>query len=132
MKQYFDLLKQSNLLRAYSEKARAGVAANPTDLASATRIFHYCKQQNNNAAADRALAEFGQRKESKKSAWTAEELLTLAQLYESAPNYDESACNYYALCTMPLAPTTRPRRLRWAGWARLLLSALEQVIWIRS
>src|ERR1700678_2248507 len=64
MKQYFDLLKQSNLLRAYLEKARAEVAANPTSLAGAARIFHYWKQQNNPAAAERALAEFTQRKES--------------------------------------------------------------------
>ena len=89
MKQYFDLLKQSNSLRAYLEKARAGVAANPTDLASAARIFHYWKQQGNSGAAERALAEFRQRKESKKSAWTAEELSTLAQLYEVSHNYDE-------------------------------------------
>ena len=56
MKRYFDLLKQSNSLRVYLEKARAGVVANPTDLVSAARIFHYWKQQNNIAAADRARA----------------------------------------------------------------------------
>jgi len=131
LKQYFDLLKQSNLLRAYLEKARAGIAANPTDLASAARIFHYWKQQNNIAAADRALAEFRQRKESKKSAWTAEELITLAQLYESSHNYDESARNYYALYnTAPNDAKSAPAAL--AGLARLLLSAPEQAIRLGS
>ncbi len=54
MKQYFELLKTSNSLRAYLEKARAGITANPTELASAARIFHYWKQQNNIPAAERA------------------------------------------------------------------------------
>jgi Flp pilus assembly protein TadD len=123
MKQYFELLKQSNSLRAYLEKARAGVSANPTDLASAARIFHYWKQQNNLPAADRALAEFRHRKESRGSPWTAEELHTLAQLYESSHNYDESARNYYVLYK---DDKSAPAAL--AGLARLLLSAPEQAI----
>lgn len=127
LKQYFDLLKQSNSLRAYLEKARAGVAANPTDLASAARIYHYWKQQNNAAAAERALAEFGQRKESKKSAWTADELLTLAQLYESSHNYDEAARNYYALYNAG-ANDEKSSAAALGGLARLLLSAPEQPI----
>lgn len=131
MKQYFDLLKQSNLLRAYLEKARAGVAANPTDLASAARIFHYWKQQGNAGAAERALAEFRQRKEGKRSAWTAEELSTLAQLYEWSHNYDESARNYYALYNIArTGDMTAAAAL--AGLARLLLSAPEQAIRLGS
>jgi Flp pilus assembly protein TadD len=124
VKQYFDLLKQSNGLRAYLEKARAGVAANPTDLASAARIFHYWKQQNNLPPADRALAEFRQRKESKRSAWTSQELLTLARLYESSHNYDEAARNYYALYSKADASASTAL----AGLAQLLLSAPEQSI----
>ena len=61
--QYFAMLKQTNSLRVYLDRARAGVAANPTDLASAARLFYYWQQQNNLAAAERALAEFRQRKE---------------------------------------------------------------------
>ncbi len=131
MKRYFDLLKQSNSLRAYLEKARAGVAANPTDLTSAARIFHYWMQQNNAAAAERALAEFAQRKESKKSAWTAEELLTLAQLYESSHNYDEAARNYYALYNVA-AKDDKTAAAALGGLARLLLSAPEQAIRLGS
>ena len=43
-------------------------------------MFYYWKQQNNTAAAERALAEFRQRKEARQSAWTTDELLTLARL----------------------------------------------------
>ena len=80
--QYFELLKQTSSLRVYLDRARAGVAANPTDLASAARLFYYWQQQNNLGAAERALAEFRLRKEARKSPWTADELLTLARLYE--------------------------------------------------
>jgi len=131
MKQYFDLLKQSNSLRAYLEKARAGVAANPADLASAARIYHYWKQQSNPVAAERALAEFRQRKESKRSAWTAEELLTLAELYESSHNYDESARNYYSLYNAA-RNDDKTAATALGGLARLLLSAPEQAIRLGS
>jgi hypothetical protein len=127
VKQYFDLLKRSNSLRAYLEKARAAVAANPTDLSSAARIFHYWKQQNNTGAAERALAEFRQRKESKRSAWTAEELSTLARLYESSHNYDESARNYYALYNA-VRNDDKTAATALGSLARLMLSAPEQAI----
>ena len=127
VKQYFDLLKQSNSLRAYLEKARAAVAANPTDLANAARIFHYWKQQNNTGAAERALAEFRQRKESKRSAWTAGELSTLAQLYEGSHNYDEAARNYYALYNVA-RNEDKTAAFALGSLARLMLSAPEQAI----
>jgi hypothetical protein len=127
VKQYFDLLKQSNSLRAYLEKARAAVAANPTDLASAARIFHYWKQQGNSGAAERALVEFRQRKESKRSAWTAEELSTLAQLYEGSHNYDEAARNYYALYNVG-RNDDKVAAAALGSLARLMLSAPEQAI----
>ena len=115
------------LLRAYLEKARAAVAANPTDLASAARIFHYWRQQNNNGAAERALAEFRQRKEAKRSAWTAEELSTLALLYESSHNYDEAARNYYALYNVA-HNDDKTAAVALGSIARLMLSAPEQAI----
>jgi len=127
VKQYFDLLKRSNSLRAYLEKARAAIAANPTDLASAARIFHYWKQQGNTGAAERALGEFRQRKESKRSAWTAEELSTLAQLYESSHNYDEAARNYYALYNVARSDD-KTAAMALGSLARLMLSAPEQAI----
>ena len=131
MKRYFDLLKQSNLLRAYLEKARAGVVANPADLASAARIFHYWKQQGNTGAAERTLAEFSQRKETNHSVWTPEELSTFAQLYESVHDYDRSARNYYALYNVARGDD-KSATAGLAGLARLLLSAPEQAIRLGS
>lgn len=131
IKQYFDLLKQSNSLRAYLEKARAAVAAGPTDLNAAVRIFHYWKQQNNAAASERALVEFRQRKEAKKSAWTVEELSTLARLYDSSHNYDESARNYYALYNLA-GKDDKTAATALAGIARLLLTVPEQSIRLGS
>ncbi len=127
VKQYFDLLRQSNALRAYLEEARAGVAANPTGLPAAARIFHYWKQQGNTAAAERALAEFRRRKDSQRSAWTADELLTLALLYDSTHNYDESARNYYALYNLA-QKDDKAAATALAGIARLLMAAPEQPI----
>lgn len=131
MKKYFDLLKQSNSLRVYLEKARAAVTANPTDLRSAARIYHYWKQQDNLAAAERALAEYRQRKENTKSAWSPEDLLVLAQLYESAHDYDESARNYYALYDLA-RNDDKTAATALGALARLMLSAPEQAIRLGS
>jgi hypothetical protein len=92
--QYFETLKQTGSLRVYLQRARAGVAANPTDLDAAARLFYYWQQQNNVAQAQRALAEFSARKEAARSAWSTEELLTLAQLFSLLHNYDEAARSY--------------------------------------
>ena len=54
------------------------------DAGAAARMFQYWQQQGNMAAAERALAEFRQRKQSRQSPWTSAELLTLARLSESA------------------------------------------------
>ena len=89
--QYFALLKKNNALRAYLARARAGVAANPLDLASVVRLFYYWQQQGNPASAEGALAEFQRAKDARQSPWTSEELLTLARLFESSHNYDEAA-----------------------------------------
>ncbi len=121
--EYFDLLKQTGQLRAYLERARAGVAANPTDLASAVRLFYYWQQQGNAAAAERALVEFRVRKEARQSAWTGDELLTMARLFEGSHNYDEAARNYYALYK-----TDSMAEKALSSLARLLVSAPEQGI----
>ena len=47
IKSYFDLLRANNALRTYLEQARAGAAANPTDVQYAARLFHYWQQQGN-------------------------------------------------------------------------------------
>jgi cellulose synthase operon protein C len=127
--QYFALLKQTNSLRVYLDKARAGVAANPTDLASAVKLFYYWQQQNNLPAAERALAEFRQRKDSRKSAWTSDELLTLGRLYEAVHDYDEAARNYYAMYSATStngAVSEAAAENALSSLARMILTAPEQ------
>lgn len=127
IKTYFTLLRQNNSLRIYLERARAGTVSNPTDVQYAARLFHYWQQQGNAAAAERALNEYRQRKESRKSPWTTNELLVMARLYESINSYDEAARNYYALYTAARSDDSMAEAAL-GSLARLLLSAPEQPI----
>jgi len=127
VKKYFELLKQTGSLRAYLERARTAVTANPTDLSGAARLFYYWQQQGNPASAGRALTEFRQRKDARRSAWTSEELLTLARLSESLPDYDEAARNYYALYSQAGANDAMAETAL-GSLARLMLAAPEQPI----
>ena len=122
---YFQLLKEAHALRRYLEQARNQIATRPTDLAAAARVFYYYQQQGNLAAAQRALFEFRLRKETLKSAWTADELSTLAQLFEGVNNPDEAARGYYALYSLPGAPASAQEKAL-AALANLLLTAPEQ------
>ena len=122
--EYFALLKSTGRLRVYLERSRTAAAANPGDLSTAARLFYYWQQQGNTAAADRALAEFRQRK---KSPWTPQELLTCARLYESTHNYDEAARNYYALYSAA-GPDEAMAETALASLAGLLLTVPEQPI----
>jgi len=124
VKSYFDLLKEAHGLRRYLEQARNQVARRPTDIAAAARIFYYYQQQGNMAAAQRALLEFRLRKDAQKSAWTADELLTLAKLFEGSANNDEAARSYYALYSVPGADAASQEKAL-AGITDLLLATPE-------
>ena len=124
VKGYFDLLRQTRNLRRYLAQARAAVAANPFDLNASARIFYYYQQQGNLAGAQRALIEFRARKEARKQVWTADELFTLARLFEASHNYDEAARHYYALYS---AEASR-REDALAGLTAILLEAPDQPI----
>jgi cellulose synthase operon protein C len=126
VKSYFDLLKEAHGLRRYLEQARSQIAAQPTDIGAAARVFYYYQQQGS-PVAQRALLEYRQRKESKKAAFTADELLTLAKLFEGVNNYNEAARGYYALYSVPSAPPPLQEKAL-AGIANLLLTAPEQPI----
>ncbi len=121
VKSYFDLLKQSHSLRRYLESARNQVAANPSDMSAAARIYYYYQQQGNLAGAQRALYEYRQRK----STYTPDELFTLAQLFEGIHNYDEAARSYYGLYNST-GSGDQERAL--TGLANVLLTAPEQPI----
>ena len=106
------------------DQARIQIAAHPTDVSAAARIYYYYQQQGNIAAATRSLLEYRQRKDAQHSALTAEELYTLGQLFEGVHNYDEAARSYYALNNAG----DGERGL--AGIANVLLTAPEQPIHI--
>ncbi len=125
--EYFAELKRAGELRAFLERARAGVAANPMDVGNAARIFYYWQQQNNVPAANRALAEYRQRKDSRHSTWSAEELLTMARLSEQVHDYDEAARSYYALYALAKSDDGMAETAL-SSLAKLLLDAPEQSI----
>ncbi|MDP8982529.1 MAG: hypothetical protein M3O35_18280 [Acidobacteriota bacterium] len=127
VKGYFDLLKQTHALRRYLELARAQVASKPTDLVPAARIFYYYQQQGNLAASQRALLEYRSRKDARHSAWTPDELRTIARLFSGINNYDESARAWYSLYSLPNAADP-DREEALAEIARLLLTAPEQPV----
>ncbi len=127
VQEYFRLLGETRRLRAFLERARAALAANPDDLNAAARIFYYHQQQGNLAAAERALQEFRLRKEARKASWTAQELLTVARLSEAVHNVEEAARLYYALYSFPGSDGTSTENAL-AGLIQLLFTAPEQPI----
>lgn len=124
---YFKLLEQQGQLRDFVGRARTALASNPTDLNATARLFHYFRSQNNVPAARRALLEYRIAKESGRAPWTADELQTLAQLFERLPEVNEAARLYYALYSAPPAGGPQTERALY-GLANLLLTAPEQPI----
>jgi Flp pilus assembly protein TadD len=122
---YFSLLGQTHNLRAFLDRARAAVAANPEDLNSAARLFYYYQQQGNMEAARRVLVEFRLRKESRDSAWKADELLTLARLFEGVQDSNEAIRQCYALYSLPGADAASTEKAL-AGIINILFNSPEQ------
>src|ERR1035441_9082094 len=124
---YFKLLEEQGQLREFAGRARTALASNPADLNATARLFHYFRAQNNIPAARRALLEYRIAKESGRQPWTADELQTLAQLFEWLPDVNEAARLYYALYSVPPAGGAQAERALY-GLANLLLTAPEQPI----
>jgi predicted Zn-dependent protease len=124
---YFKLLEQQGQLREFTGRARTALAANPTNLDATARLFHYFRSQNNAAAARRALLEYRIAKESSRQAWTADELQTLAQLFELLPDVNEAGRLYYALYSIPPAGGAQAERGLYS-LANLLLTSPDQPI----
>jgi hypothetical protein len=100
-KSYFKLLGDHGQLREFTGRARKALEANPADLDATGRLFHYYQSQNNAAAARRVLLEYRIAKESGNQPWSADELLTLAQLFGDVQDVNEQARLYYALYSAP-------------------------------
>ncbi len=127
MASYFKLLEQEGKLRDFAGRARAALASNHADLDATARIFQYFRSQNNIPAARRALLEYRIAKESGHQPWTADELQTLAQLFERLPDVNEAARLYYALYSVPPARGPQTERALY-GLANLLLTGPDQPI----
>ncbi len=120
---YFELLERTHNLRAFLDRARADIAARPTDLAPVARVFYYYQRAGNIAAAEQALADFEARRAS--APRTAEELFTLARLYERTRNYNEALRYDSSIYSLPGArPADVERAL--ASIIDTLLTAPEQ------
>ncbi len=118
VKSYFELLSHTGSLRRYLQDAQSR-----SGIQGAARIFYYWQQQGNLPFAQRALMEF----EARTKTWTAEDLWTLAQLYEAANDPDRSARCYYALYSLPGAGAADVERAL-AGLANLLFTYAGQGI----
>ncbi len=128
---YFQLLAATHRQRSMLADAQAELREHPDDLAAATRIFYYYQQQGRSDAAANALAEYRVSKESRKAAWTAEELYTFAMLLDRGALYEDAARYYFALSSAQGAlPATQqtPQEAGLAGIVHILLEAPERPI----
>ena len=105
------------------------MTANPTDLASAARIFHYWKAAKQfNASAERALAEFRQRKEKQEVGMDGRRALDARAVVSNRhTTTTKAARDYYALYNVARGDD-KMAATALGSLARLLLSAPEQAI----
>ncbi|HEY6969896.1 MAG TPA: tetratricopeptide repeat protein [Candidatus Angelobacter sp.] len=125
LKNYFDLLKQTQESRRFLLQAQKALARNPDDFNAASRIFHFYRQEGNLDAAERSLTTYRLKKESRSAHWSTEELYTFAQLLERSQRYPEAARYYFALYN---SGNQKGAEQALAGLAHILLEAPEQEI----
>ena len=128
---YYGMAAAQHRPRELLADARGALLKDPDDLAAATRIFFYFQQQGNLDAAARAFDEYRLSKASRNTAWTCDELYTLATLLKNVGLYAESARYDFALYNTPgklTRSTQAPREAALSGIANILLTAPEQSI----
>ena len=126
---YYGMAAAQHRQRELLADARTALIKNPDDLAASTRIFFYFQQQGNLNAAARAFDEYLLSKESRKAAWTPDELYTLATLLNNVGLYAESARYDFALYNTPgklTVATQAPQEAALSGIANILLTAPDQ------
>ena len=124
---YLDMLAKAGRLRSYLAETRAAAQKHPEDLRSAAKLFFCLRKLGNQPAARHALVEFRLAKEARHATWSADELTTLARLFELAQDANESIRHYYALYNLPGAPAAA-REQALAGIASVLLESPEAPI----
>ncbi|HEU4416167.1 MAG TPA: hypothetical protein VFT65_15370, partial [Candidatus Angelobacter sp.] len=125
VKNYFDLVRQTRSLRKFLDAAHAALGRNPDDLNAAARIFYYYQQQGDLAGAQQAITDYRLRKDSRRAAWTEQELYTFARLLDAVHLYPEAARYYFALYNAPGADSAEKGL---AGLTNILLVAPEQPV----
>ena len=99
VQEYFALLERTHSLRAFLDRARADISARPADLTPVARVFYYYQRAGNVSAAEQALVDFEARRDN--ATRTADELFTLARLYEKTRNGNEALRYYASIYSLP-------------------------------
>ena len=123
VKNYFDLLRETQNLRRFLDQERVALKANPEDLNATAWVFYYYQQQGKIDAAQQAIADFRLHKETSKSPWTSQQLYICARLLEEVHSYAEAARYYFALYNSKEMSDAQEQAV--AGLANLLLTAPE-------
>ena len=126
VKNYFDLLRETQNLRKFLDQAHAALSANPEDLNATARVFYYYQQEGKLEAAQQAIADLRRHKETNKSAWSSQELYVCGRLLEDIHAYPESARYYFALYNGQGMTDAQERAI--AGLTEILLIAPETPI----
>ncbi len=122
---YYELLTDAHQLRAFLASARADTAANPTALAPVLRLYFYYEQEGKREIADQELLNLESRRAAANVAWSAEDLKTVAPLFQRCHDYDESARMWYMLYELPAAGAS-DKDSAFASLIGLLLDVPEQ------
>jgi hypothetical protein len=132
---FYSLLNETHRAREFLADARDRLARNPDDVNALARIFYYYQHQGRLDAAEQEVNAFRISKDARKSAWSANELYTLASMMDAAGAYPEAARYDYALYHVDGAALLDGRSPQEAGLAamiELLLKAPDQPIELGS
>ena len=128
---YLQLLDATHTQHAMLAASRAALVTNPDDLAAATKLFAYYQQQGHSDTALGIFAAYAASKQARHTAWSADELYTIATLLDRAQQYEAAAHYDYALATAPghlTASQQSPEEAALCGIIHILLTAPDQPI----
>lgn len=127
---YYSLLGQTHQLRRFVSDARDRLAGHPDDLNAMARLFYYAQQQGNLEQAQQVMEAYRLSKDTRKAAWTAQELYTLATLSEETHSYAEAARYDFALYNSSgsLSSGELPQVVGLSSVIRILLTAPDQPV----
>jgi tetratricopeptide (TPR) repeat protein len=126
---YYGLLAQTHEQRSFVGAARARLEKNPEDFDAVCRLYFYEKKAGRGDAAQAAIDQFRLSQDSRKSAWSAQELYTLMMLMERSAVWPEAARYAFALYNEPDIATFNghsAQELGLASMVEILLTAPEQ------